>query len=131
VEVWVLEDDALLRESIVLTLRRAGAQVTILEGLPTVPELPRHTGPTVALFDYQLQSEPTGLERWVQLRQHIPQLACLLLTGNTSSDLANRAFQAGVELLVKPIRAEPLLAAIESVIRQTSRPEPALAPVDA
>lgn len=98
--VVIAEDNALLREGLVLLLRSAGHQVEgVAESGPEVlPLLLRHR-PDAAVLDVRLPPgfRDEGLRAALQARQQLPQLPVLVLSQYVEETYAAELLSAGAE----------------------------------
>ncbi|HRQ66793.1 MAG TPA: PAS domain-containing hybrid sensor histidine kinase/response regulator, partial [Xanthomonadaceae bacterium] len=73
------------------------------------------TRPDVALVDYHLDGDETGLDLIAALRKHLPELPAILITADHSEILAKAAAEAGVPLLHKPLSPLKLRALLARI----------------
>jgi CheY-like chemotaxis protein/anti-sigma regulatory factor (Ser/Thr protein kinase) len=118
--IWLVEDDMLLRRALGEMLHSWGARTrtwadaeALLDELPAVmglddPELL----PDTLISDYRLPGM-NGLQLaqhvGLQLRQHVPALQTLIVSGDTDPAEIARLSASGQEVLAKPFRSERLL----------------------
>jgi DNA-binding response OmpR family regulator len=118
--ILVMDDDPWTREALVAILRRAGYQVTTLEGFE--PQLEAGACPQsyqVAVLDYHLP-HLNGLEVARRLKQLQPDCRIVMI----SSELPDLAEIAGRETVVDRFLAKPFSKdAILEVIFQLCPPE--------
>ena len=115
--ILLVEDETLLRTSLLHLLRRAGFDVQAVRGvseaLATQPEFV----PDILITDWLLQGDGDGLDLARRLRQATPSLRVIVITGllagEARPELAPSA--AGVVLLEKPFLFADLLATIERI----------------
>jgi signal transduction histidine kinase len=75
--------------------------------------------PAIAVVDYRLRVGETGFAAIEALRARFgPHLPAILVSGDVGADLFQRARQAGLLLLTKPVRAARLRAAIAHYLRR-------------
>ena len=115
VRLLVVEDDAPVRESLIAVLRDEGFPV---EGAATAEEglarLSEHR-PDVILSDVRMPGLD-GLELLELVRERTPEVDVILMTAYEDMPTVARAMREGaVDFLVKPLKADPLLALLERV----------------
>ncbi|MGC6399958.1 response regulator transcription factor [Sphingomonas sp. FW199] len=111
--VYLIDDDPILRDSMALLLGLmpdltlhafdgGAAWLAVADGVP----------PGVVLLDQQMPGQ-TGIEVLAGYAGRLAMLPTLLMTGSADRGLEHRALAAGaMEMLVKPVPPEQLLAAI-------------------
>ncbi len=117
--VAVVEDDTALREELALLLERAGYQVhacgSAAELAALMPDMPV---PDAALLDIGMPG-PNGISLARALRERLPQLGILMLTGRRGIPDRIASYDAGCDVyLFKPPEPEELLAALANVLRR-------------
>ncbi|MCA9781120.1 MAG: response regulator, partial [Candidatus Eremiobacteraeota bacterium] len=117
----LLEDDQQLRTALESLLVDEGYQVaTAADGREAVAEAARQA-PDVLLLDVKLPG-PDGLEVLKQLKQQLPELQSLVMTGYASEEDSIRAIRLGVgDYLQKPFPMADFLQAVESLTRRALR----------
>jgi signal transduction histidine kinase len=112
--VAIFDDDEIALESLSDLLSSWGMDVSIVLSSAMYAELIQEEGPfDFVISDYHLGlMNETGLDILRNARYLTPENppACLLLTGDTRTDLAHEAQAAGVHLWYKPIRPVRLRA---------------------
>ena len=112
--VAIFDDDEIALESLSELLSSWGMDVSIVLSSAMYAELIQEEGPfDFVISDYHLGlMDETGLDILRNARYLTPEHppACLLLTGDTRTDLAHEAQAAGVHLWYKPIRPVRLRA---------------------
>jgi signal transduction histidine kinase/ActR/RegA family two-component response regulator len=122
--ILLVEDDSAAREALATRLEHWGAEVTACDGLislrATLTTLAQ--SPHLLITDQRLPSG-SGLSAIAHVRQHHPQTAALVVTGNTAPNELAVLAASGVPVLNKPFRSDVLLAAIYQLLElQTSTP---------
>jgi CheY-like chemotaxis protein len=110
--ILVIDDDANLRQTLVLVLEHAGYSVTpsgcAREGLYCL----QREAFDLIFLDIAMP-EIDGLAFLPQLRDHYPHIPVMVLTGNTLPDPAVELLPAGVSgYLSKPVDPEHILAQV-------------------
>ncbi len=113
-QLWLLDDDPVVRDALASRLAAWGAQVCALDSMAALHrqlQVPAQS-PELLLTDWRLP-DGDGLQAIAQLRAHCGPVPALLLTGDTgAADLAAQA-QPGTVLLHKPVQAAALLQALK------------------
>ncbi|RVU40740.1 response regulator [Rheinheimera riviphila] len=97
---------ALLRQWGVGNLRSCHDAASILQLATTT------AAPDVLILDYQLGQHQHGLQLYQQLQQYWPGVPAILVSAAPEPDLPERAKQAGMIFLAKPIKAAALRASL-------------------
>ena len=113
----VLEDDATVREGLVVLLQAWGATV---EGFETVDDVaawlasPAAQPPDLLLVDYRLPQGTTGVDALRTLRAHWPGrvLPAIVITGSSLGGHEDEALTHDFHLLIKPVLPNKLRAMI-------------------
>jgi DNA-binding response OmpR family regulator len=126
--VAVLEDDEVLRESILLpTLRDYGFEVAGAGTAAALYRLMLAQRFDMVLLDIGLPDE-NGLDVVRHLRQLFPDLGIVMLTGSRGRDKRVRALTDGADaFLAKPVDGEILAATLHSLARRLALVPPAAA----
>jgi DNA-binding response OmpR family regulator len=126
--VAVLEDDEVLRESILLpTLRDYGFEVAGAGTAAALYRLMLAQRFDMVLLDIGLPDE-SGLDVVRHLRQLFPDLGIVMLTGSRGRDKRVRALTDGADaFLAKPVDGEILAATLHSLARRLSLAQPVTA----
>jgi CheY-like chemotaxis protein len=123
--VLVIEDDALVRESLVGLIAAWQAVVVAAEGLSdALSYLEAGLVPELIISDYRLRDGENGIAAVQQLRKQAGRAvpACLI-SGDTDPVLLLAVRQAGLTLLHKPVRPAKLRSLIARLAR-SDRPAP-------
>jgi CheY-like chemotaxis protein len=119
----VVEDEAAVREGLVVLLQAWGARVSAFDtvaavqawlalppGSLNVPE----AAPDLLLLDYRLPEARTGIDALLALRAHWPgqRLPAILITGSTMGGHEEGAERHDYHLLIKPVLPNKLRAMI-------------------
>ena len=112
--IWLIEDDALLRDALRQRLGGWGARVVACESLRELDRLIEQAGeaaPDTLLTDLRLP-DGDGLQAAARLRGRHPHTAVLIVTGDVSGPERQRLQRCGHPVLPKPCSAQALLAAL-------------------
>ena len=113
----VVEDEAAVREGIVVLLKAWGASVVDFDAVASLQAwlgAAAAQQPDLLLVDYRLPQALTGLDALAAARAHWPQrtLPAIVITGSTMSALDLEAQQKDFHLLIKPVLPNKLRAMI-------------------
>jgi len=124
----VIEDDPDLRELLHHLLRDEGHQVTLAPDGPAALDTIRQglLQPDLVLADYNLPGGLTGLEVAARLREAVPGVPTIILTGDTSVGTLRGVARQDFMQLNKPVRPDDLLRMIQDLL---TAPMPAPLPV--
>ena len=122
--VFVVDDDAAVRKSLVRLLQSAGYQV---EAFATAKEFlthwQEHATTGCLVLDVQMPGL-SGLDLQRELRSTARSLPIVFITGHGDIPMSVMAMKAGaVDFLAKPFQAEDLLRAIEEAITKAAEKE--------
>lgn len=112
--ILILDDESSLRTSLFRVLDRRGFQVLTANRIEEAQQLIKAAHPIdLALIDISLP-DGSGLDFMNQIKNHSPQCAMIILTGNGTIDTAIRATQQGAsQFMTKPFNLDDLLKAID------------------
>lgn len=128
--VLVVEDDVLIRLSVVRALEDQGYQVQADADGCQVKERARTFRPDLAVLDVRLPVGPNGYDIARLLRAK-DDLAVLFLTANDEVDARLAGFDAGADdYVLKPFAMAELLARIRAVLRRAGRLTSSVSQVD-
>jgi two-component system cell cycle sensor histidine kinase/response regulator CckA len=117
--VLVVEDNAMVRRSIEVTLRSAGYQVTSVEsGERCIEEVGRLDQPLDLLISDVIMPEMSGDQLLGRVRELRPAVPVLFISGYDRSSLARRKHPlANEHFLQKPFDSEDLFGAVTKALR--------------
>src|SRR5713101_5847523 len=119
--VFVVDDDASVREALGGLVRSAGLSVATYATAQEFLAGPRAEGPSCLVLDVQLPGL-SGLDLQQELAKAEVQIPIIFLTGHGDIPMSVRAIKAGaLEFLTKPVDDEALLEAIQRGIAQDQR----------
>ena len=115
--IVVVEDEAAVREGLVVLLQAWGATVTAFDTVDAVRDwvaMPALDTPHLLLVDYRLPQGRTGLEAMALLRARWPgeKLPAIVITGSSLGGHEEEAVQHDFHLLIKPVLPNKLRAMI-------------------
>ncbi|HZS83932.1 MAG TPA: PAS domain-containing protein [Stellaceae bacterium] len=119
--VWVVDDDPDVRDFAADSLRQAGYEVVDAEsGVAVLGAIERGLAVDAVIVDYAMPAM-NGAELARRLRDLVPQLPIILITGYAEADIAD--FPSGIAVLKKPFRIDDLIAAVGLVLHDGSGAE--------
>lgn len=111
--VFVIDDDASLRESLSSLFRSVGLQVKTFASAPEFLESKLPDGPSCLVLDVRLPG-PSGLDFQSDLAKADIHIPIVFMTGHGDIPMTVRAMKAGaVEFLAKPFRDQEMLDAVQ------------------
>ncbi len=115
----VVEDEAAVREGLVVLLQAWGARVVAFEGVELLEHwlrAPSAEAPDLMLVDYRLQQGHTGIEALVAVRARFAaperRIPAILITGSSLVGHEDEALRHDYHLLIKPVLPGKLRAMI-------------------
>jgi FixJ family two-component response regulator len=112
--VYVVDDDASLREALRSLLRSIGLQVELFDSVADFMGHPRSDAPSCLLLDVRLRGT-SGLDFQQQLANAGIHLPIVFMTGYGDIAMTVRAMKAGaVDFLTKPFREQDLIDAVSA-----------------
>ena len=119
--ILVVDDDHAARTGLVLLLEAWGARAhsfADIESLERWLSSPQAVRPDLLMLDYHLPRPGDGLVALRLVRQTWPAqpVHTLLITGDRQAAVANALSDGSLEILVKPVLPEPLLASIRQQV---------------
>src|SRR5712664_3952923 len=119
--VYVVDDDASVREAVASLIRSAGLKVQTFGSAQEFLTTPRAQAPSCLVLDLHLPGL-SGLDLQQELAKADVQIPIIFLTGHGDIPTSVRAIKAGaLEFLTKPFADEDLLNAIRDGIAQDRR----------
>jgi DNA-binding response OmpR family regulator len=116
----VIDDEPAIVEGMRSLLATWGAEVIgSSDGDDVMPELERRGRlPDLLIVDYRLAGERLGTDVIDDLRIALdPEIPAIVVTGSSTSDLAERVRARGDDLLAKPVLPADLRAVIDARLR--------------
>jgi len=115
--IYLVDDDALLRDAIGSLLRSVGMRVAAYPSVAAFLAVPRVDVTSCLLLDVRLQGV-SGLEFQADLNREGVPLPVILMTGHGDIPMSVRAMKAGaIDFLAKPFRDQDLLDAIHVALQ--------------
>ena len=107
--VLVVDDEAVVRQSMRLLLEELGCEVLLADGPDEAKRQARTGKLDMLISDFRLKGSVSGLDVVNQIRMTHPLIHILLISGDTAPDRLRQAHAAGVTLLHKPVQLGELL----------------------
>jgi len=124
--IWVVEDDRLIRHSLVASLRSEGYEVRADVDGRGVGQVVGDFRPDLAVLDVRLPVGPDGCAIAQELSR-ASNLAVLFLTAADSIEERLAGFHAGADdYLIKPFSMAELMVRIQALLRRSGRANPSL-----
>lgn len=115
--VWVVDDDASVREALESLIRSAGLRVETLASADEFLARPRVEAPSCLVLDVRMP-RLSGLDLQKRMAEIDLQIPIVFITGHGDVRTSVRAMKAGaVEFLTKPFDDRDLLEAIQQAIK--------------
>ena len=111
-EILVVDDEQSVRDGMSALLSSAGATVMCADGIEPALAISEKHRPDIALVDFRLRDNRSGLELVSTLRDLYPAMPAIIVTGDTDPQRLREADRAGIPLLHKPVAADELLATV-------------------
>ncbi|MES2610704.1 MAG: hybrid sensor histidine kinase/response regulator [Pseudomonadota bacterium] len=125
VDVWLVEDHALVRMATTQALESWGCKVTQWEGMPPDAALASAAAPPHALIaDYRLSGDATGLDVAQRLRSRWPGLPVAIITGDPGINLHEVERLGNIAMWQKPVLPSLLINWLAELSAQQAAPAP-------
>ncbi len=116
--VFVIDDDANLREALSSLFRSVGLQVKALATAPEFLQIKLPEGPNCLVLDVRLPGL-SGLDFQAELSRTNIDIPIVFMTGHGDIPMTVRAMKAGaVEFLPKPFRDQDMLDAVQTALER-------------
>jgi FixJ family two-component response regulator len=115
--VFVVDDDASMRNALSNLLRSAGIQVETFASTAEFLQQPKAACASCLILDVRLQGN-SGLEFQSQLVKSNANIPIIFITGHGDIEMSVKAMKAGaVDFLTKPFREQDLLDAVSAALQ--------------
>ena len=115
--VFVIDDDAHIRDALSNLLRSAGIRVETFASTAEFLLQPKTAAPSCLVLDVRLQGN-SGLDFQRQLVESDASIPIVFITGHGDIEMSVKAMKAGaVDFLAKPFREQDLLDAVTAALR--------------
>ncbi len=116
--VYVIDDDASIREALNSLIRSVGLNVATFASAPEFLQSPRPDVPACLILDVRMPGL-SGLDLQRELTEANIHIPIIFITGHGDIPMSVRAMKAGaVEFLTKPFRDQDLLDAIQQALER-------------
>jgi FixJ family two-component response regulator len=116
--VYIVDDDALVREMLSSLLRSVGLQVRLFESAPELLQSGLEDAPCCLVLDIRLPGLG-GFDLQEELAKANINVPIIFLTGHGDIPMSVRAMKAGaVDFLTKPFRDQDLLDAVSTALKR-------------
>jgi signal transduction histidine kinase/CheY-like chemotaxis protein len=112
----VVDDEGSVRRGMQTLLESWGFAVSLSSGVGAALQMLADDEPQLLIADYRLRGGETGADLVRRAREARPDIAALLVTGDTTSELAHEVADLGIGLLRKPVEQGVLRRAIASAL---------------
>ncbi|MPM42337.1 Regulatory protein AtoC [bioreactor metagenome] len=123
--ILIIDDDAIVRSSLSLLLKRAGYEIEAVASPEAALEFVRHTSPDLMLMDmnFSLTTKgEEGLELLQKVKVFCPQVPVILITAWGSISLAVLGMKAGAfDFITKPWDNRQLLKSVKTALDLRNR----------
>ncbi len=116
--VLVLDDEEAVRKGMAALLEAYGCVVTLAASTAEALASARAQPPDIVLADLRLRGGDDGIAAIAQLRESVPGLPALLVSGDTAPARMQDVHAAGLRILAKPVAATDLRNAIVQEVQQ-------------
>ena len=119
--VFVVDDDAEMRESLKNLIRSVGLRVEVFPSAPQFLQSKRPDVPGCMILDVRLPGL-SGLDLQKRMAEAEIEIPIIFITGHADIPMTVQAMKAGaVEFLTKPFREQDLLDAIQQALERDSQ----------
>jgi FixJ family two-component response regulator len=119
--VFVVDDDASIRDALSNLLRSAGIRVETFASTAEFLRLPKTEAASCLVLDVRLQGS-SGLDFQRQLVESNTRIPIIFITGHGDIEMSVKAMKAGaVDFLAKPFREQDLLDAVSAALQTDIR----------
>ena len=116
--VFVVDDDASVREALASLVRSIGLNVELFDSAPDFLKRPRPECPSCLVLDVRMPGL-SGLDCQRQLLEAGITIPIIFITGHGDIPMSVRAMKAGaIEFLTKPFRDHDLIEAVQSALQR-------------
>ncbi|NHZ33383.1 ATP-binding response regulator [Massilia rubra] len=122
--VLVVDDEEGIRQGMRLLLEGMGARVTLAEGEADALAAVHAGRPDFILSDLRLRGAQSGIALIAKVRAFAPDIAALLISGDTSPERLREAQAANIPLLHKPVVLDQLRHALSAIPATSPEPGP-------
>ena len=110
--ILIVDDEVSVLEATKNLLKDMGCDVQTAENTPEALAVVRQQTPDIAILDYRLRGNDSGLETYERLREISPGIPTVIVSGETAPDRLKNVTAAGLTLLTKPVDKDVLYETI-------------------
>lgn len=116
--ILIIDDEAYLRSTLAIILKRAGYSVTTAAGAQEALQILLSNQIDLVFLDLKMPGKD-GMELLPEIRLLDPNLPVLILTANASLETAIQSMRMGaIGYLMKPIDPEQIINRVEEIIQE-------------
>ncbi len=124
--ILVVEDDPDLRDLLSQLLQEEGHEVSLaLTGQGALDKVTDGSFPDLVLADYNLPGGITGLQVAARLREMLPDVPVIIMTGDISTGTRQDVTRNGLVLITKPVKPSDLIRTVDELLRHKPPEKPA------
>jgi signal transduction histidine kinase/CheY-like chemotaxis protein len=114
--VLIVDDDPMVRESFQTVLETFGAKVLLCANPDITFQVLKDVEGTVdaAFVDYQISDAYNGIDLIEAMRMQWPKIRCVMITGDVRKEVNERAKEALIQVLHKPLRVQRIIEVLEA-----------------
>lgn len=117
--VYLVDDDAAVRDALGSLLRRHGMEVVACDGAPAFLDAVDRDRPGCAVVDIRMPGMD-GMELQAEIARRVLPIPILFLTGHGDIPMTVRAMKDGaLDFLTKPVRGEDLLRCVRHALAES------------
>ena len=129
--IFVIDDHPLMREAVVMLIRRLSSQATVIELdrlAAVMPAVQQHGVPELICLDLKLP-DTHGVSGVRELKQQIPDVPLIVLSATPADDYEDLAIEAGADAYIqKSAGATEIANVLRVFLSGELEPEPAASP---
>lgn len=116
--ILIIDDEAYLRSTLAIILKRAGYSVTTADGAQEALQVLLNNHFDLVFLDLKMPGKD-GMELLPEIRLLDPNLPVLILTANASLETAIQSMRMGaIGYLMKPIDPEQIISRVDEIIQE-------------
>jgi two-component system nitrogen regulation response regulator GlnG len=120
-EIIVVDDDPEQGDLLGGLMRRRGLSPIVVESAAQALAALEEREPTAIIADVQLGHGMSGIELCAQVRERMPSVPVIVITGAGSLEVAVEAIRAGAyDFVTKPIAPDALMASVQRAVERRS-----------
>ncbi|MDH5231953.1 MAG: hybrid sensor histidine kinase/response regulator [Gammaproteobacteria bacterium] len=124
-KILIVDDEPDVLKSMQFYLEDIGMKTITASNKEDALTIARSTSPDIVLSDFRLQNHNNGIDLVHEIREFLPELPALIISGDTSPERLRVASVSGLELLHKPVKLHHLIAELNRLIESNRKSQPA------